>query len=1036
MAVSLHPWYSQKLFLLMSLPIFIKTTISAHLSICLLLVSTSPLLGQDDYFQQEVNFSIQVELDDQLHQLRGQWSMDYHNNSPDTLAFIYLHLWPNAYQNRSTAFAQQELASGDVDFYFAPEEDLGFIDSLNFSCHNTSLTVLPTELGPDVVKVVLNEPLLPKGDIRIESPFRLQFPASFSRLGHVGQSYQVTQWYPKPAVYDQEGWHPMAYLDYGEYYSEFGSYDVSLTLPANYLVGATGELKTKEEQTWLIDRARATAQKIWSDNDPAVYTSPAFPASMPEQKTLHFEASWVHDFAWFADKRFHVLHDSVSVIGKTQPIKVWSFFTDEQAHLWQNSLEYLKRSTVFYSQHIGSYPYPQVTAVQSALSAGGGMEYPMITVIGLAADGRALDNVLTHEVGHNWFYGILASNERTHSWMDEGFNSYYDQRYDHQYYGSDTLLPKVMSGNTSTNLDEIGYRYYACQRLTQAPDTPSEQLEFYNYWVGSYGTPAKALRQLEGYWGKERFDQAMQAYFRKWQFKHPRPQDVQTVLEKEGDDDLSWLFQGFMQSVEQQDYELQKLVKGEQPQLNLTNKGNIAGPFSLQTIDSNGDTTLNWQPGFIGDKQIGLANKKYDQLLIDPTHHSLEAYRQNNNWQKGWGKLAPPQLRLLTGIKSDTKSTLFALPLVGYNEDDGVLSGLVLHNRGIIPQTIEWVAAPFYGFQSKSLNGMLGLQLRIKQAANSTFREIKLFSNLRSFHFATYEPEEFPLSFQRGVAGFSLTFHELPNSKWVPSATTRGLYINKEELNFSTDGVFLGTKDQLQDIYQVSFEMDRDWVLSPAHLRLTYEHANYTDDFSRDQMHNKLILEGKGKFLYQAQKAFHWRLFAGFFLSNSLQTTTYTPAQAFSLFDRGADDYRFDNAYLGRTATDGITSQQLGLRAGGFRAPVPTAFQVGRSNKRMISVNTSIDLPFTPSWLPLRPYLDAGSYVAPTFNGDENKFLWTGGLAIEWLDGKIGIYAPLFGSPEIINPLKEQGGLGERIAFRLLLTELAPWKWADGLRGW
>jgi hypothetical protein len=664
------------------------------------------------------------------------------------------------------------------------------------------------------------------------------------------------------------------------------------------------------------------------------------------------------------------------------------------------------------------------------------MEYPMITVIGLAANGRALDNVITHEVGHNWFYGMLASNERAHSWMDEGFNSYYDHRYDHQYYGSDALLPKAMSGNTSTDLDEIGYRYYACQRLTQAPDTPSEQLEFYNYWVGSYGTPAKVLRQLEGYWGRERLDRAMQAYFREWQFKHPGPQDVQMVLEREGEDDLTWLFQGFMQSVELQDYELKKVTKGDQALIKLGNKGTIAGPFPIQTIDSNGDTSLSWHPGFTGDMQIDLANKKYDQVLIDPEHQSLEAYRQNNDWQKGWGKLAPPQLRLLTGIKSDTRSTLFAFPIMGSNEDDGLLPGLVLHNRGILPQPIEWVAAPFYGLKSKALTGMLGLQVRIPTPINSSIREIKFLANLRSFHFATYKAENLPLSFQRGTAGLSFIFHELSDSKWVPSVTVRSMYISTKDLNFSIEGEFLGTQDQLQDIYQVSFEMDRDWVLSPAHLRLTYEHANYTDDFSRDQSHNKLIFEGKGKLLYQAQKAFHWRLFAGFFLSNSLQTTTYTPAQAFSLFDRGTDDYRFDNAYLGRTATDGIASQQVGLRAGGFRAPVPTAFQVGRSNKRMISLNTSIDLPFTPSWLPLRPYLDAGSYVAPTFNGDENKFLWTGGLALEWMDGQMGIYAPLFGSPEIINPLKEQGGLGERIAFRLLLTQLAPWKWADGLRNW
>lgn len=1020
----------------MSLPVFVKPKISHYLSICFLLAISAPLLGQDDYFQQEVNFSIQIELDDQLHQLRGQWSMDYHNNSPDTLTYIYLHLWPNAYQNRSTAFAQQALASGSVDFYFAPDEDLGFIDSLNFSSKNKPLTVVPTELGPDVVKLILNEPLPPRQALSIESPFRLQFPASFSRLGHVGQSYQVTQWYPKPAVYDQDGWHPMAYLDYGEYYSEFGSYDVSLTLPANYLVGATGELQTKSEQAWLLDRAQATALKSWSDYDPSVYVSPDFPESAPEQKTLHYEAHRVHDFAWFADKRFHVLHDSVAISGKEQPVQVWAFFTDEQAHLWQNSLEYLKRSTAFYSEHIGPYPYPQVTAVQSALSAGGGMEYPMITVIGLASDGRALDNVITHEVGHNWFYGILASNERAHSWMDEGFNSYYDHRYEHQYYGPSTLLPKAMGGNSPTDLDEIGYRYYACQRLTQAPDTPAEQLKFYNYWVGAYGTPAKALRQLEGYWGKERFDQAMKTYYQEWQFKHPRPQDVQSALERAGKDDLSWLFQGFMQSVALEDYALEEIKQGSQPSVKLSNKGTIAGPFALQTIDSNGDTTLSWHPGFIGDSQIDLANKTYQQVLIDPAHHSLEAYRENNGWQRGWGKFAPPQLRLFTGLKSDTRSTLFAFPLFGYNEDDGFLPGLVFHNRGIVPQTIEWVAAPFYGSKSRSIVGMLGLQVRIKPPVNSSIREIKLQSNLRRFDFATYEAAALPLSFQRGAAGVSFVFHERPTSKWVPSITTRSLFIRTEQLNFSIEGDFLGTQNRHQDIYELGFHLDRDWVLSPAHFRLAFEHANYTDDFSREQLHNKLIFEGKGKLLYQAHKAFHWRLFAGFFLSNSLQTTTYTPAQAFSLFDRGTDDYRFDNAYLGRTATDGIATQQLGLRAGGFRAPVPTAFQVGRSNKRMISLNTSVDLPFTPDWLPLRPYLDAGSYVAPTFNGDENKFLWTGGLALEWLDGHMGVYAPLFGSPEIINPLKEKGGIVERIAFRLLLTELGPWKWADGLRNW
>lgn len=1003
----------------------------------LFLLVTNTLLSQEnDYFQQEVNFTIQATLDDELHQLRGYWQMDYHNNSPDTLQFLYLHLWPNAYQNRNTAFAQQLLASGTADFHFAPDGDLGFIDSLDFTNKGQKLSLTPTGLGPDVVKIELQQPLLPEGAVRIESPFRLQFPASFSRLGHVGQSYQTTQWYPKPAVYDRAGWHPMAYLDYGEYYSEFGSYDVYLTLPSNYLVGATGELQTTEEKEWLRKRAQEDAQLSWSDTDPAVYAPPPFPASSLTQKTLHYQAHWVHDFAWFADKRFHVLHDSIHIPQQDAPVELWSFFTDEQADLWQQSIAYLKRSVAFYSEHVGPYAYPQMTAVQSALSAGGGMEYPMVTVIGLAEDARALDGVITHEVGHNWFYGILASNERAHPWMDEGFNSYYDHRYDHQYYGTNSLLPQVMGGNTATDLDEVGYRYYGCQHLNQAPDTPSEQLQFYNYWVGSYGVPAKALRQLESYWGRERFDQTMKAYYREWQYKHPRPEDVQTSLEKAGKDDLNWLFQGFLQSTEQQDYHIKKLNKGDSPLLHLTNKGTIAAPFTLETITTTGDTSLRWHPGFTGNWQADLANKNYRQIIIDPQHEALEMYRYNNAWRKGWGTIKPPQIRLFTGLKSDTKNTIFGLPLIGYNEDDGLLPGLVLHNRGIIPQRLEWVIAPFYGSKSKTLNGLLGVRGRIWQPSKRKVRELNAFGTYRTFHFGTFEEANLPLAFQRISVGGKLIMHAAPDSKWTPSVSFRHLNINAQELNFSPEGELLGTKDNRQKIYDLSYQLDRAWIINPTQLRLTYEYADYTDDFSRTQNHHKLIAEGAGKLLYQPQKAFHWRLFAGFFLHNSLEATTYTPAQAFSLFDRGTEDYRFDNTYVGRTTTDGAASQQLGLRAGGFRAPVPAAFQVGRSNKRMISFNASVDLPFTPAWLPLKPYLDAASYLAPTFNGDENTFLWTGGLALEWMDGQLGIYAPLLGSPEIMDRLKEQNGFKERIAFRLLLTDMAPWNWVDGLRNW
>ena len=1005
----------------------------------LLLSSCATLVarGQDNYFQQELRVEITVQLDDKQHQLHGRWLMDYENNSPNELEFIYLHLWPNAYQNKRTAFAQQKLNSGDTEFYFAPESDLGFIDSLAFRSEGQDLRMEETDWGPDVIQVWLNEPLLPGETTRIESPFRLQFPASFSRLGHVEQSYQVTQWYPKPAVYDQEGWHPMPYLDYGEYYSEFMSQvDVYITVPENYVVAATGELQTENEADWLKQKAISDAEKTWSNTEPEVYQEAPFPESSTAFKEVHYSASQVHDFAWFADKRFHVLHDTVH-IAQREPVDVWSFFTDRQAHLWQRSIEYLKRSTRFYSDHVGPYAYPQVTAVQSALSAGGGMEYPMITVIGLEPNARQLDLVLAHEVGHNWFYGVLATNERDHAWLDEGFNSYYEQRYDETYYEEEGPLPSFFGAGAKTSLDEIGYRYYACQRLGQAPDTPSGQLKVYNYWVGAYSIPSMALEQLAGQWGEQRLDEVIQKYYQDWQFKHPRPVDVQASMEENGGEKLDWLFQGFMLSTDQQDYRIQSLDAGNDPILRLGNNGTVAGPIPVQTISSKGDTSLLWSQPLMedGNWKVELPAATYRAISLDPNHQTLEARRQNNHWRKGWGTWEPPRLRLITGLKNEQFSDVFFSPFLGFNEDDGVLPGIFVTNRGILPRPLEWYAAPLYGTESGKLVGSAGFRGRLWPGqAERGVRELSLFGNFSSFHFQTFEDADLPLRYMRRLLGIQSVFHPLGNGRWIPKLQFRQLNTTVEDLDFSQDGELLGTSDRSQNIYEASFSLNSRWVLSPARWSLTAEYADYVDGLSRPQDHLKLMLEGQGKLLYQESKAFYWRFFAGFFLQNSIENTTFTPAQAFSLFDRASEDYRFDNLYFGRTAMDGLVSRQLGLRAGGFRAPVPASFGIGRSNSRMISVNLAADLPFTPSWLPLKPFVDAASFLAPTFDGDENQFLWNGGLALEWLDGKIGIFLPLVGSSEIMDRLKEQGGVGQRIGFRILLTELAPWNWIDELR--
>ncbi len=215
-----------------------------------------------NYWQQEVNYTIDVSLNDKDHTLNGFEKIEYINNSPDTLRFIWFHLWPNAYKNDKTAFTDQELENGNTKFYFSDKEQKGYINRLDFKVNNITAETEDHPQHIDIIKLILPSPLPPHQKILITTPFHEKLPYNFSRGGHDGQSYQVTQWYPKPAVYDKNGWHPMPYLDQGEFYSEFGSFDVSVTVPENYVVAATGELQNAEEKEWLKTRSSFTWQPV------------------------------------------------------------------------------------------------------------------------------------------------------------------------------------------------------------------------------------------------------------------------------------------------------------------------------------------------------------------------------------------------------------------------------------------------------------------------------------------------------------------------------------------------------------------------------------------------------------------------------------------------------------------------------------------------------------------------------------------------------------------------------------------------------
>ncbi len=527
------------------------------------------------YFQQKVDYKIDVTLNDIENTLDGFEIINYTNNSPDTLYFIWFHLWPNAYKNDRTAFSEQLLQLGRTDFYFSDNEQRGYINRLDFKVDGVTAQLEDHPLYIDIVKLLLPQPLAPGNTIKITTPFHEKIPFNFSRGGHVGQTYQITQWYPKPAVYDNNGWHPIPYLDQGEFYSEFGNYNVVITLPKDYVVAATGELqnagelnflKEKAEQSLMpqrkskgiivkeisdqnLKRKKNIAPKIKSKTPfknhahIPVKSNPQIPEvtenpfhitkEKEETKTINYLQNNVHDFAWFADKNFIVNHDTLK-LASGRVIDVYAYYTPAEKEIWKNSIQFIKDAVVTRSKWLGEYPYNVVSAVEAKMGFNGGMEYPTITSISPLPDEKSLDLTIEHEVGHNWNYGILASNERQHPWMDEGMNTYFDNRYKKIKYGNidfQKTRKDVIDDKMPLNEKDLDYRTEIVNKKDQPIETSSENFSQLNYALTAYYKTGQWMKVLEDYIGEPLFDSCLHEYYNRWKFKHPQPEDFKKVVE-------------------------------------------------------------------------------------------------------------------------------------------------------------------------------------------------------------------------------------------------------------------------------------------------------------------------------------------------------------------------------------------------------------------------------------------------------------------------------------------------------------------------
>jgi hypothetical protein len=643
------------------------------------------------YWQQKVDYKIDAVLDTTLHRLKGKERITYKNNSPDVLSFIWMQMDQNIVsKEHSRSYQTSRALPGQISpqarrFMGVDQFDGGFnvtrvqILDATGKLQNAEYWINGTEMRINLLK-----PLASGSAVTFDVDWWHNIPDSgrgAKELVKDGWIYENAQWYPRLSVYDDiNGWQTDQYLGRGEFYLEFGDFDVSITVPWNHVVASTGilqnptEVLTAEQQRRLAQAITVTDLKA---NNPVFIVKPeevnkasAHPRATGTF-TWKFKAQNVRDFSWASSKTF--VWDAAGYKYASQPknILLESFYPREAMPLWDKaSTRSIWQTMETYGRMSLEYPYPKAANVNGSV---GGMEYPMIAFCGgrpnregkfNVAQERSLIAVTVHEVGHNWFPMIVASDERKYTWQDEGLNSFLEHYgkidYAKTFKGTPAgdNFPEGKFDNNE-NLSKVILPYM--RTADQVPIMTHSDLIHTGFGPNGYTKPAAGLRILREFvLGPKAFDASFRDYSAKWAFKHPSPYDFFRTMEEGSGEDLAWFWRGWFyttynndQAIGSVENQATKDLLGDESRgkfyyrVKIDNKGGILMPVTMDVTYDDGTTQrmnlpidiwrnneLTFTKGFFSDKVV-------KKIVLDPSEQWTDVDTKNNTWDAT--TVAPPQ---------------------------------------------------------------------------------------------------------------------------------------------------------------------------------------------------------------------------------------------------------------------------------------------------------------------------------------------------------------------------------------------------------
>ena len=608
-----------------------------------------------------------VNLDVNSNKITGKQSIEYWNNSPDTLKMVYYHLYWNAFQPESMMDVRnRELGKtirlnrnewepkiADKIQKLTPEE-IGIQKVLSIKMNGR---VQKTELYETILKVILEKPILPKTKVLFETDFEAQVPVMVRRAGRTnteGVKFSMAQWYPQLAEYDEEGWHPTPYIG-REFYSVWGDFNVNITLDKSYIIAASGSLENPNEIGYGYEAKGTVVKKIAGNN-----------------LTWKFNAANVHDFVWAADPDYkHIVKNvrgglTFHAFYKIDPDKLRNLFLSFSsgdkavyqnsadlfirvyAKEWETVLERISAELPYIEKKLGKFPYKQYSFIQGG---DGGMEYAMATLLKGAGE-----EVVYHEFTHSWFQMAIGTNESLNAWMDEGFTQWMENN----------ILAKLYKDSTKFSQEDSYDAYFLLAKsgIEEPLTTHADHYEYRSGYVTSvYDKGAVLLEQLGYITGANTRDRILQEYFKAWQFRHPGVNDFFRVAEKVSGLQLDWYKLYFVNTTKTIDYGIDSLwQEGSKLKIRLRNLGKMPMPIDVMLTFKDGSKEIAYIPQYLmfGSKPSETPNIKRTifepwkwthpyytieinhnltdlrTVEIDPTKRMADIERKNNLLKINW----------------------------------------------------------------------------------------------------------------------------------------------------------------------------------------------------------------------------------------------------------------------------------------------------------------------------------------------------------------------------------------------------------------